>query len=78
MEINVRVRAALFSQYLRTADFGDDLPGLVKDRQSLRLWGVGASQTAAQRPKQQMLERRRQADLDNALIYTSTVEFPRL
>lgn len=55
------VTAALFSQYLRAADFGDHLPGFIEDRQPLGLWRVGTSQAATQRPEQQVLERRCQS-----------------
>lgn len=58
--INIQVRAPVCSRYLRAADFGDNLPGFVKDRQPLGFRRVGTNQTATQRPKQQVLERRRQ------------------
>lgn len=58
--MNIRVRVAVFSRYLRAADFGDDLPGFVQDGQLLGFKRVGAGQTATQRSEQQVLERRRQ------------------
>lgn len=51
-------RVAPLPAYLRAADFRDDLPGLVEDRQSLGFWRVGTRQTATQRSEQQMLEGR--------------------
>lgn len=53
------------SRYLRTADFGDDLPGFIQDRQPLRFWRVGTGQTATQRSEQQMLVRRSQSNFQS-------------
>lgn len=52
------LHVSVFSLHLRAADFGDDLPGFIKDGQPLRLWGVSVCQTAAQGTKKQVLERR--------------------
>lgn len=56
--------AALSSQYLRTAHFGDDLPGFIENRQPLGFRRVSTGQTATQRPKQQVLERRRRVSFE--------------
>lgn len=58
--VEICVKAALVCLYPRTADFGDDLPGFIEDRQPLGFWRVGTRQTATQRSKQQMLQRRKQ------------------
>lgn len=65
-------------QNLRVSDSGDDFPGFVQDGEPLRLWRIGAGQTATQRAVQQVLQRQNETvcfKIKNEAIFKHFLKF---